>query len=232
MLALRRHDERGHANHGWLDSYHTFSFADYVDRHQMNFRALRVVNEDRIQPGGGFGMHGHEDMEIITLVLAGSLAHRDSMGHGELLRPGELQRMTAGTGIQHSEVNPSKTDEVHLYQIWLEPRQNGLPPSYEQRALAPAGRRGRLQLAVSPDGRDGSLTLQQDACLYLADLAPGDAVTHALARGRHAWVQVLRGALTVNDTPVVAGDGVALSRVVAVKLAAAAPAEVLLFDLA
>src|SRR5262245_55191646 len=163
MLKIRKSSERGHFDHGWLDTYHTFSFGDYYDPSQMGFRTLRVINEDRVQPSRGFGMHGHRDMEIVTCVLSGALEHRDSLGHGEVLKPGELQRMSAGTGIRHSEFNPSPTEPVHLYQIWIEPREKGLPPGYEQRAFDAAARQGTWQLVASPDGADGSLTIQQAA---------------------------------------------------------------------
>src|SRR5947208_2815335 len=172
MFHLRQAAERGHFNHGWLDTYHTFSFGDYYDPTHMGFRALRVINEDRVAPGQGFGMHGHRDMEIVTIVLEGALEHRDSLGNGEVLRPGELQRMSAGTGIRHSEFNPSPTEPVHLYQIWLWPRAQGLTPSYEQKPFDSKQKRDRLQLVAAPDGRDGSLTIHQDAELYLGALSP------------------------------------------------------------
>src|SRR5436190_17208179 len=168
MFNIRKSSDRGHFNHGWLDTYHTFSFGDYYDPAQMGFRSLRVMNEDRVAPGGGFGMHGHRDMEIVTLVLSGALEHKDSLGHGEALRPGELQHMTAGRGIRHSEFNPSATESVHLYQIWLLPRVAGLPPSYSQKAFDPAQRNGQWQLVASPDGADGSLRIEQEARIYLA----------------------------------------------------------------
>src|SRR6516164_8590307 len=176
MIQVRKAVERGHFDHGWLNTYHTFSFADYYDPAQMGFRALRVINEDRVAPGQGFGMHGHRDMEIVTIVLEGALEHRDSLGNGEVLRPGELQRMTAGTGIRHSEFNPSAKEPVHLYQIWLLPSQNGLQPGYEQKAFPREEQRDRLRLVASPDGRDGSLFIHQDAELYLASLAEGKTV--------------------------------------------------------
>ena len=232
MLQIRRSGERGHFNHGWLDTYHTFSFADYYDPAAMGFRSLRVLNEDRVAPGQGFGMHGHRDMEIVTLVLEGALEHRDSMGNGEVLRPGEFQRMTAGTGIRHSEFNPSTTEPVHLYQIWLLPERAGLTPSYEQRAFNLDEAQGRLLLVASPDGRDGSLTIRQDAFLYQSRLRGGQAVRHELAPGRSAWLQVLRGEVTLNDRALAAGDGVAITGEPTILVAGVQPAEVLLFDLA
>src|SRR5262245_30391638 len=185
MLSIRKSADRGHFNHGWLDTYHTFSFGDYYDPEQMGFRALRVINEDRVAPGTGFGMHGHHDMEIVTIVLSGALEHKDSLGNGEVLRPGEFQRMTAGRGIRHSEFNPSATEPVHLYQIWLLPRQPRLPPSYEQKPFDPAARSGRWQLVASRDGADGSLTIQQDARIYLANLPKADRLNAEFAAGRH-----------------------------------------------
>src|SRR4051794_4156390 len=206
MIRIRKAGERGHFDHGWLDTYHTFSFADYYDSAHMGFRALRVINEDRVRPGHGFGMHGHRDMEIVTCVLEGALQHRDSLGSGAVLRPGELQRITAGTGVMHSEFNPSATEPVHLYQIWLLPERKGLTPDYEQRAFDPGERDGRLRLVASRDGRDGSLTVHQDAELYLATLRPGGRVRHELRDGRHAWLQVARGGVTVNGRSLSEGD--------------------------
>ena len=232
MIAVRRAAERGHLNHGWLDTYHTFSFADYYDPAQMGFRALRVMNEDRVSPGMGFGMHGHRDMEIVTYVLAGALEHKDSLGHGEVLRPGELQRMTAGSGIRHSEFNPSADQPVHLYQIWLMPRAAGLEPSYEQKAFPAAERHNQLRLVASPAGDDGSLTIQQDARLYLATLDAELSVTYELPAGRHAWLQVLRGSVELNGLPLATSDGAAIGNESQLTITATAPAEVLLFDLA
>jgi redox-sensitive bicupin YhaK (pirin superfamily) len=231
MLTLRRAADRGHFNHGWLDTYHTFSFADYYDPAQMGFRALRVMNEDRVAPGMGFGMHGHRDMEIVTIVLSGALEHRDSLGNGEVLRPGEFQRMTAGSGIRHSEFNPSETEPVHLYQVWLLPRANGLPPSYEQKPFAAGERENRWQLVASPDGADGSLTIQQDARILLARLSPETALNRDLAAGRHAWVQVLSGSGTLNGTALATSDGVAITDEAELTLVAQTPLEVMLFDL-
>jgi redox-sensitive bicupin YhaK (pirin superfamily) len=231
MIAVRKSEQRGHFDHGWLDTYHTFSFGDYYDPRFHQFRALRVMNEDRVKPGEGFGMHGHRDMEIVTYVLEGALEHRDSLGHGEVLRPGELQRMTAGTGIQHSEFNPSSTEEVHLYQIWILPERKGLTPGYEQRRL-PEAAPGALRLAASPDGADGSLTIHQDARIYLAATGSGQSVTHNLAAGRHAWLQVLRGSIDLGGETLRAGDGAAFSEVSSVNWSGRESAEVMLFDLA
>ena len=232
MLQIRHGNQRGHFDHGWLDTFHTFSFADYHDPAQMGFRALRVINEDRVAPGQGFGMHGHRDMEIVTIVLAGALEHRDSLGNGEVLRPGELQRMSAGTGIRHSEFNPSPDEPVHLYQIWLLPQEKGLTPSYEQKPFDLASKRNRFQRVAAPDGRDGSLTIYQDAELFLADLTPGASITHRLQPERAAWLQVLRGALILNGVSLKAGDGVAAIDETNLTIEANVNAEVLLFDLA
>ena len=200
MIQVRKAAERGHFDHGWLNTYHTFSFADYYDPAHMGFRSLRVINDDRVQPGAGFGMHGHRYMEIVTYVLEGTLEHRDSLGNGERIRAGELQRMTAGTGVRHSEFNPSQSEWVHLYQIWLLPEREGLEPSYEQKAFPEEERRNRLRLVASPDGRDGSLSIRQDARLFLATLDDGREVQHELAPGRHAWLQVLRGGVGLNGS--------------------------------
>lgn len=232
MIRVREAIERGHFDHGWLDTYHTFSFARYYDSGQMGFRALRVINEDRVQPGRGFGMHGHEDMEIVTYVLDGVLAHKDNLGTGSTLCPGEPQRMTAGTGIRHSEFNPSATEPVHLYQIWLLPERSGLAPSYEQKAFPDEERHNRLRLVAALDGQDGALAIRQDARLYLGTFDEGQEASHELVPGRHAWVQVLRGGLDVNGTNLSAGDGAAVSDESRVTLRAAETAEVLLFDLA
>ena len=232
MIRLRKSAERGHFDHGWLDTRHTFSFSRYHDPRYMGFRALRVVNEDRVQPGQGFGIHGHEDMEIVTYVLSGALAHRDSLGTGSTLRPGELQRMTAGTGITHSEFNPSPTEPVHFYQIWLLPEREGLEPSYEQRAFPEEERHNRLRLVASSDGRDGSLIIRQDARLFLATLDGGREVSHEFSSVRHAWVQVLRGGVSLNGLTLSAGDGAAVSAESRLKIRADGPSEVLLFDLA
>jgi redox-sensitive bicupin YhaK (pirin superfamily) len=232
MLNIRKSADRGHFDHGWLDTFHTFSFGDYYDPTQMGFRALRVINEDRVAPGQGFGMHGHRDMEIVTYVLSGALAHKDSLGNGEALRPGELQRMTAGTGIRHSEFNPSASEPVHLYQIWLLPRQAGLTPGYEQKAFDAAGRGGRWQLVASPEGAEGSLTIQQDARIFLATLAAGSELAKELNAGRHAWLQVLRGSVTANGIDLATSDALAISEETQLDLRASADAELMLFDLA
>lgn len=232
MIRVRKSNERGHFNHGWLDTYHTFSFSRYIDRNFMGFRSLRVINEDRVQAGQGFGMHGHEDMEIVTLVLEGALAHKDSLGTGSTLRPGEMQRMTAGTGITHSEYNPSATEPTHLYQIWLHPERTGLEPSYEQREFPADDRRNQWRLVASPDGLDGSLTIRQDARLYLSTLEKDHEVSMDLPDARHAWVQVLRGEVTLNGAALSAGDGAALSDESLLSIQAAQPSEILLFDLA
>jgi len=233
MFQLRKASERGQADLGWLDTRYTFSFADYFDPDHVNFRALRVMNEDRIASGAGFGMHGHRDMEIVTYVLEGALEHKDSLGNGSVLRPGELQRMTAGTGVLHSEFNPSSSAPVHLYQIWLLPSRKGLPPGYEQRAFTADEKRNQLRLVASPEGEDGALVIHQDARLYLALLSEGQAVTHELRTGRHAWLQVLRGAVRAGDGVLSAGDGVAVSAESRLTITGVAPeSEVLFFDLA
>jgi redox-sensitive bicupin YhaK (pirin superfamily) len=232
MIRSRKSDERGHFDHGWLQTYHTFSFSRYYDPRHVSFRSLRVMNEDWIAPGKGFGTHGHEDMEIVTYVLEGALAHRDSLGSGDVLRPGELQRMTAGTGISHSEFNASQTDPVHLYQIWLLPEREGLEPSYEQKAFSPDERHDRLRLVASPDGRDGSLTIRQDARLFLGSLDQDRKLLYTLPADRHAWLQVLRGSVELNGFALSAGDGAAVSEETALSIRAQSPSEVLLFDLA
>src|SRR5919206_3542495 len=210
MITIRRAGERGHADHGWLDTWHTFSFADYYDPAHMGFRALRVINEDRVQPGQGFGTHGHREMEIVTYVLEGELGHRDSIGHGSTIRPGEVQRMTAGTGVLHSEMNASRDQPVHFLQIWILPDRAGHAPSYEQKAFPEGERRGKLRLVAAPDGSDGSVRIHQDARLYLGLLGPGERASHPLAPGRAAWVQVARGEATVNGQALRAGDGAAI----------------------
>jgi redox-sensitive bicupin YhaK (pirin superfamily) len=232
MIAIRPASARGHANHGWLDTYHTFSFAGYRDPRHMGFRSLRVMNEDVVAAGQGFGEHPHNDMEIVTYVLEGALEHQDSMGNGEVLRPGEFQRMSAGTGITHSEFNPSRDEPVHLYQIWLFPNRKGIEPSYEQKRFAEEERRNRLQLVASRDAAEGSLLIHQDAQIYLSTLDDGQQVTHSLGNGRHAWLQVLRGAVSVNGHDLKAGDGAALSDERLVVMQANGKAEVMLFDLA
>jgi hypothetical protein len=232
MIAVRRAAERGHADHGWLDTRHTFSFASYHDPRHMGFRSLRVINEDRVQPAEGFGTHAHRDMEILTWVLDGALEHKDSMGNGSVIRPGDLQRMSAGTGVTHSEFNPSREAPVHFLQIWLLPRERGLPPGYEQKHFTQETRRGRLRLIAAGDGREGAVTIHQDADVWTALLQPGESVRHALAPGRYAWLHVARGAVSLNGSTLGAGDGAAVSDEAALEIAAAARAEVLLFDLA
>ena len=232
MIRIRKAADRGHFNHGWLDTYHTFSFADYFDRAHMGFRSLRVMNEDRVHPGQGFGMHGHSDMEIITCVLDGALEHKDSLGTGSTIRPGELQSMSAGTGIRHSEFNPSDKESVHLYQIWLMPNRRGVTPSYEQRAFSPAEKSGRFRLVASPDGKDESLTIHQDARLFLAALLPGQEVSQAIGPGRGAWLQILKGKVESGGMVLSAGDGLAITEEKAVTAKATSPAEIMLFDLA
>jgi quercetin 2,3-dioxygenase len=232
MIRIRKADERGHFNHGWLDTYHTFSFGEYYDPAHMGFRSLRVINDDRVHPGQGFGMHGHQDMEIVTYVLEGALEHKDSLGNGSIIRAGELQRMTAGTGVRHSEFNPSDKQSVHLYQIWLLPERKGLKPSYEELTLGEAEPRGQFRLVASPNGAAGSMTIHQDARLYLASLLPGQAVAHAIERGRAAWLQVLRGDVNLLGNHLSAGDGVSITAENSVSVQVTVPAEVLLFDLA
>ncbi len=232
MLTIRKAEDRGHANHGWLNTYHTFSFANYYEPKHMGFRALRVINEDRVSPGNGFGTHGHRDMEIITYVLEGALEHKDSIGTGSVIQPGEVQRMSAGTGILHSEFNHSKTDSVHFLQIWLLPEKEGLPPSYEQRNFSPAKTPGKLHLVAARDGRDAAVTVHQDVDLYAAVLEPGDRVSHSLQPQRHAWVQVARGGITLNGLSLDKGDGGAISEETDVVIEATTDAEILLFDLA
>jgi hypothetical protein len=232
MLTLRRADDRGHADHGWLDSHHSFSFADYYDPAHMGFRALRVINEDQVAPGGGFGTHPHRDMEILSYVLDGELGHKDSMGNGSVIVPGDVQRMTAGTGVMHSERNAGKGKKVHFLQIWILPEKRGLAPGYEQKHFAPDARRGVLRLVASRDGRDGSITIHQDVALH-AGLFDGDErATLPLAPGRHAWVQVARGSIEVNGQRLAQGDGAAISDEAALELRGGQGAEVLVFDLA
>lgn len=230
MMTLRPAAERGHARHGWLDTKHTFSFARYHDPAYMGFRSLRVINEDIVSPGRGFGKHPHDNMEIVTYVLSGALRHEDSMGNGEILRAGEVQRMTAGTGIMHSEVNASTDDPVHLLQIWLLPAERGLEPSYEQRAFD-TGREG-LQLLVSPSGEGDSLSIHQDARIYLAQWAGSGSEDLRIGEDRHAWVQVTRGAIRVDDRVLEAGDGLAVSERASLRIGSESGGEALVFDLA
>lgn len=232
MINVRKADQRGHAHHGWLEAYHTFSFAGYVDRDHVHFRSLRVMNEDRVAPGQGFGTHPHNDMEIVTYVLEGALEHKDSMGNGEVLRPGEFQRMTAGTGITHSEFNPSADEPVHLYQIWLFPDRKGHTPSYEQKRFPDEQLSNRLRVVASPDAEDGSLLIHQDAKIFLSKLETGAVVEHPLAESRHAWLQVLRGSVTLNGQPLATSDGAAVSDERMLKIEADENAEIMLFDLA
>jgi len=232
MMDLRPAKARGHASHGWLDSRHSFSFADYYDPEHMGFRDLRVINEDRVQPGQGFPTHPHRNMEIISYVLEGALSHRDSMGNGSIIRPGEVQRMSAGTGVQHSEVNPSGTEVVHFLQIWLLPAAQGLAPSYEQKNFPAEKREGRLLLVASPDGADDSIVIHAKARLYAGTFAAGDRTTFGLDAGRYAWVQLARGNMMVNETLLEAGDGAAISEETTVTIEAVNDSEILLFDLA
>lgn len=231
MLTLRRADERGQFDHGWLQTAHTFSFGDYHDPQWMQFRALRVMNEDTVAPGQGFGMHGHRDMEIVTVVLSGILSHRDSLKHEAALKPGEVQYMSAGTGIRHSEFNPSESEPVHLYQIWLLPRRSGLTPVYEQRPYSAADRQGRWQVVASGDGRAGAIPIQQDATILLADIAAGKTLAYDLESSRHAWLQVMSGSVIVSEQELSAGDGLAISEQAGLSVAATAAASVMLFDL-
>jgi redox-sensitive bicupin YhaK (pirin superfamily) len=228
MITIRPSKERGHFNHGWLDTYHTFSFADYHDPKQMGFRTLRVINDDRVAPGMGFGRHPHRDMEIITYVLAGSLEHRDSMGNGSVIRPGDVQRMSAGTGVLHSERNPSDDEPLHLLQIWLLPEQRGIRPGYEQKSFSVAERTGALRLVASPAGEDGAVTIHQDVRLY-AGILEGQTVTHTFGKDRHGWLHVATGTAELNGLPLVAGDGAAISGEDSVTIGG--HGEVLLFDL-
>lgn len=232
MLTLRKAEERGHANHGWLNSYHTFSFANYYDPNHMGFRKLRVINDDRVQGGMGFGAHGHRDMEIITYVVSGELAHKDSMGNSSVIQRGEIQIMSAGTGIVHSEFNNSPTETSHFMQIWISPNQVGLPPRYDQKLFTDEEKRGQLCLLVSPDGRNGSMIIHQDVDLYASLLSTGQQVEHILKPNRHAWIQVIKGEVAVNGQLLTTGDAVALSEADKLVLEGKEDAELLLFDLA
>ncbi|HXI02717.1 MAG TPA: pirin family protein [Candidatus Saccharimonadales bacterium] len=232
MITVRHSGERGHTRMDWLDSRHTFSFGGYRDPEHMGFRMLRVINDDRVTPSSGFGSHPHRDMEIITYVLDGALGHKDSMGNGSTIRPGEVQRMSAGTGVVHSEWNHSKTEPVHFLQIWIIPEREGLEPGYEQRAFEPHEVRDRLRMVASHDGRDGSLVIHQDAALYATKLGAGKSATLDLAPGRHGWVQVARGAVSLNGVKLETGDGAAVSDETRLDLQAAQDAEILVFDLA
>ena len=232
MITIRKSDDRGRANHGWLDTHFTFSFADYFDPEHVQFRTLRVMNDDRVAGGGGFPMHPHRDMEIVTYVLEGALEHRDSMGNGSVIKPGDIQYMSAGTGVTHSEFNASKTEPAHLYQIWMMPDQRGHKPAYDQKNFTEAEKRGKLRLIASPDGREGSVKIRQDNELYATVLSAGDSVKHALKPDRHAYVQVARGSVKLNGKPLETGDGAAISAEKSVELTGVKDAEVLLFDLA
>lgn len=231
MVEVRRSNERGYADHGWLRSFHTFSFAGYYDPRHMGFGPLRVINEDRVAPGQGFGTHPHQDMEIISYVLDGALAHRDSMGNGSVIRPGDVQRMSAGTGVYHSEFNPSPDELVHFLQIWIEPARKGVVPGYEQKYFAPEEKRGRLRLIASHDGRDGSVRIHQDANVYAALVDGAEQVSHTIAPGRRAWVHVARGEVTVNGVELGAGDALRLDGEQGIRIERGTDAEVLLFDL-
>jgi len=231
MTELRRATDRGHANHGWLDSWHSFSFADYHDPAHMGFGPLRVINEDRVQPGMGFGTHGHRDMEIISYVLEGALEHKDSMGNGSVIRPGNVQRMSAGTGVRHSEYNPSASEGVHFLQIWIEPAERSVAPGYEEKNFDTASKRGRLRLIASPDGREGSVTIHQDALVYTALLDGAETATQSLAPGRRLYVHVARGEVTANGQKLLAGDALKATGASVVRLEAGRNSEVIVFDL-
>lgn len=230
MITTRKANERGHAEHGWLDTYHTFSFADYYDPQWMGYRSLRVINDDLVMPRMGFGKHPHRDMEIITYILSGSLAHQDSMGNGRTITTGEFQYMAAGTGVQHSEQNPSATEAVHLLQIWIMPDAKGVPPRYAEKSMKDAAT-GAWHLITSKTGRDGSMAIHQDADLWLAKLEPGQSLSHSLGADRHAWLQVAEGEITLNGQTLTGGDAVAVSGETALELTGAKASQVLLFDL-
>jgi redox-sensitive bicupin YhaK (pirin superfamily) len=231
MMELRPARDRGHADHGWLNSWHSFSFANYYDPKHVQFRALRVINDDTVEPGGGFGTHSHRDMEIVSYVLDGSLAHKDSMGNGSIIRPGNVQRMSAGTGVQHSEFNPSQTEKVHFLQIWFIPNAAGINPSYEEKYFGDAEKRGRLRLIASPDGTDGSVTIHSDAKMFAVLLDGNEQVEHPVAQDRYIYVHVARGEAVLNDTRLQAGDGAMLDGGERVMLAQGRNAEVLVFYL-
>jgi quercetin 2,3-dioxygenase len=232
MLTVRKAADRGHAQHGWLDSHHTFSFADYYDPQHMGFRSLRVINDDRVQGGKGFGAHPHRDMEIISYVLDGALAHKDSMGTGATIKPGDVQRMSAGTGVVHSEFNASPKDEVHFLQIWLLPDKRGITPSYEQKAFSDADKRGRLRLVASPDAADGSIAIHTDARVYAGLFGKGDKAQLVVPDGRYAWVHVARGNVRINDIELSAGDGLAVEKERELRIDGVSESEILVFDLA
>jgi redox-sensitive bicupin YhaK (pirin superfamily) len=232
MMTVRPAQDRGHSDFGWLDSRHTFSFGEYYDPRNMGYRKLRVINDDRVDAAKGFGTHPHRDMEIVSYVLEGALEHKDSMGNGSVMRPGDVQRMSAGTGVLHSEFNASKKDKVHFLQIWIQPEKAGLAPGYEQKSFALDASRGKFQLVASRDGRSGSVTVHQDVAIHAGRFAPGDKGRIEIAPGRNAWVHVARGEVTVNGTSLKEGDGAALERETAIDVAATTDAEVLVFDLA
>ncbi len=231
MLTVRKHDERGHSNIGWLNSHHSFSFGEYHDPEHMGIANLRVINDDTVAPGAGFATHGHTDMEIISYVLEGSLEHKDSMGNGSVIRPGDVQRMSAGTGVRHSEYNHSKNEDVHFLQIWLEPNQMGIQPGYEQKFFSPEERRGILKLLVSPDGRDGSITAFQNALMYGSILSAGETVTHSLAQGTQAYIHIARGEATIDGTDLISGDAVHIQDETKIEISASTDTELLLFEL-
>ncbi len=231
MITIRKAAERGHFDFGWLNTYHTFSFGDYYDPKNMGFRSLRVINEDVVHAGRGFPRHGHRDMEIFTYILSGALQHRDSMGNGSIIRPGDVQRMSAGTGVTHSESNPSSDEAVHLLQIWILPAREGIEPDYEEKKFPDEEKHNQLRLIISPEGDDGSVRINQDARVYASLLEPGVEVAHGLADGRHAWLQVAAGSIAVNGNELTQGDGVAVSDERTITIAASEPAELLLFDL-
>ncbi len=231
MITVRKSSDRGHADHGWLDSRHTFSFADYHDPREMGWGPLRVINEDRVRPGQGFGRHGHRDMEIVSYVLAGELQHKDSMGNGTVIRPGDVQRMSAGTGVQHSEFNPSPSAPVHFLQIWIEPDALGYTPSYEQKSFASEEKRGRLRLIASRDGREGSVTIHQDADVYASLLGSGESVSQGIASGRLAYLHLVHGAVRINRVALASGDGAKIEGEPALTIVADEDSELLLFDL-
>jgi quercetin 2,3-dioxygenase len=232
MLTVRRAEDRGHEDHGWLDTRHTFSFADYYDPKHMGFRSLRVINDDRVQPGRGFGSHGHRDMEIVSYVLEGALEHKDSMGTGSVIRPGDVQRMSAGTGVVHSEYNASKTEPVHFLQIWVVPDKTGIAPSYEQKTFSAEDRRAKWKLLVAPRGEDGSVAIHADARIYAAVLTEGDTLEHMVDPRRHTWIHVARGRLKAGGVDLKAGDGAWSSDVQSIRFEGAEQGEVLVFDLA
>lgn len=232
MIKIRKAEERGHFDFGWLNTYHTFSFGDYYDPSHMAFRSLRVINEDMVAPGRGFPTHGHRDMEIVTYIISGALEHRDSMGSGSIIRRGDAQRMSAGTGVRHSEANPSRDEPVHLLQIWIRPEREGLSPEYEEKKFADEEKQNSLRLIVSPDGAAGAVRIHQDARIYASVLDEGKSVTHQIPTDRHAWLQVAGGAVAVNGTKLKHGDGAAVSQESQLTIVAGEPSEVLLFDLA